>query len=97
MYRDIDEMKAANEAAGGNWFSPDTLAWFDGRVYPGVHGGRYFVSSEQDRHGAWGGERRYTVRECTEGGDVHTAPGAEFGEHTTASEARDAARKLAGE
>jgi hypothetical protein len=97
MYRDIEEIKSANKAAGGNWFSPDTMAWFDGRVYPGVYGGRYFVSSEQDSHGAWDGQRLYTVRECDEDGDVHTAPGCTFGEYASEHGAREAARKLAGE
>ena len=96
-YRSIEEIKAANLAAGQHWFDTETVEWFGSRILPEVYGGRYFVSSEQDRHGAWDGERRYTVRECDADGDVSRAQGTEFGEYATAEDAMEAAKALAAQ
>lgn len=57
-----------------------------------------FHTIEQDRPtsfgpGAWDGQRRYTVRMAREDGSIET-PG-EFGEFSTLSQARTAARRLA--
>jgi hypothetical protein len=79
-------------------------------VIPAVGGGRtYFVTSERDRHagtfrysdgtispGAWGGQRRYTVRVMTDAtGDVDDPEGDGFGAYTSSASAIRAARKLA--
>jgi hypothetical protein len=49
MFQTIDEIREANEAAGFNWFAPETMEAFGSRVETGVIAGRYFVTSEQDR------------------------------------------------
>ena len=45
----------------GYWFTPDTMAFFNSKVYEGVvemESGFYFISSEKNQ----GMPRRYTVR-----------------------------------
>jgi hypothetical protein len=97
-WHSIDEIRAANEAKGECWFSPETMRWFGGRVLSGVYGGRLFVTSEKDRPnpfglGAWGGERRYTVRCANDDGSISTF--SEFGEFDTAAQARGYAKRMA--
>lgn len=87
----IDEIRQANQAAGGHWFSPGTLRWFNSRIHADVYAGRYFVTSEQNPEG----ERRYTVREVSEDGDIKTAEGCEFFEYASRSGAHNRARQLA--
>ena len=62
----IEEIKAANAAAGQHFFEPATLHFFRSRVSSRVHagpGGIFIVTSEQyvSRHGSH--PRKYTVRE----------------------------------
>jgi hypothetical protein len=85
MYDTIDQMAALNRAAGHNWFNHDTLEWFGCKIESSVLHGRYFISSEQDQHGAWGGERRYTIRMVDDRGVVHSL--GQFGEYTNLVEA----------
>lgn len=90
-FTSITEIKQANQAKDGHWFSPATLRWFGSRIHGDVYGGRYFVTSERNPEG----ERRYTVREVTEDGDVKTADGCEFFEYASRSGAHNRARQLA--
>lgn len=90
-FHDIDEIRQANRAAGGNWFSPDTMRWFRCRVHDAVYSGRFFVTSERNPESV----RAYTVREVTSDGNVHTAPGHEFFEYASRSGAHAAARRAA--
>lgn len=90
----------------GHFFDPDTMRSFGSRVlgdiFPARGGGRsYFVTSERDRlGGAWGGERRYTVRVMSWlTGDVNEpyTDGlmGSFGAYPTPGRAVRAARELA--
>lgn len=73
--RNITEVIQAVEATGSHFFNRDTMRYFNSRlcddVYP-TKFGTFFITSEKDRpftysdgthtRGAWGGQRRYTVR-----------------------------------
>jgi len=89
-FKTLEEICKLTEALGSHWFSRETLAYFGGKVYGPVIGGRYFISSEltHDRS-----ERRYTVREC-QNGYIETA--SEFLEFATLVQARRAAKRIAG-
>lgn len=91
FFTSITEIRQANQAAGGHWFSPATLRWFNSRIHADVYAGRYFVTSEQNPEG----ERRYTVREVSEDGDIKTAEGCEFFEYASRSGAHNRAQQLA--
>ena len=64
----VQQIKDMNAATGGHFFDADSMRYFGSKVYGPVIGGRYFITSEQDRNpygaAAWNGQRRYTVREC---------------------------------
>ena len=93
-YESMQQVRAANAAAGGHWFNADAARFFGSRVSDTIYGGRFFVSSEQDRHGgAWGGERRYTLREALAGGRIETV--GRFGMFDTRREAVAFARQCA--
>lgn len=92
MFKTIDEIKAANAAAGHNWFSPDTMRYWHTRVSGTVYGGRYFVTSDGPS-----GERGYTVRHASPDGGVSTARGCTFREFATRAQAIKRARELATE
>ncbi len=87
----IDQIKAANKAAGCHWFSPDTLRFFGSRILPTVYAGNVFITSEYagfDRSG-----RAYTVRQFDPtDGSVSTV--GEFLGYATRSEAVRAARAV---
>ena len=89
-YRTIADIKAANEAAGHYWFTPDAMRWFRTRVSGGVIGGRYFVTSEQFvPYDGPPEPRRYTVRRANDDGSIDTV--GEFQAYETAAQARAAA------
>lgn len=91
----IDEIKAANRAAGEHWFSKDTMAWFNSRIESGVYGGRFFVTSERDGSGqyaVWHGKRRYSIRRANDDGTIDTV--GECGQFASLARATQAARAL---
>lgn len=90
-YATIEEIKQANAAIGHFWFSPETMEWFQSEIHPRVYHGRFFITSEQGKHGEWDGARRFTVRECIDG-SIHTV--SEFGEFDTWKEAQMFARQV---
>jgi uncharacterized protein (DUF1330 family) len=93
-YSSIEEIRAANRAAGQYFFHEAKLRYFDSRVLAKVYGGRYFVTSEQHHRFDGSSEpRRYTVREVEHCGHVYTV--GEFQGYATASEAARAAQELA--
>ena len=47
----IREIKALNKAQGYNFFSPDTMQFFDSVIEDDVFGGCVFVTSEQNGYG----------------------------------------------
>ena len=55
----IKEIKALNKAQGYNFFSPDTMQFFDSVIADDVFGGCVFVTSEQNGYHS---PRLYTVR-----------------------------------
>ena len=103
MYDTFDDMREANREAGQFWFTPDTLAFFDGRLHEPIHPtthGDYFVSSEQAPASGMPGrtdyyrpDRFYSVRFIDRQGRVHTV--GEFQEHDTEADAHSVAASLA--
>jgi len=93
-YQSIDEIRRANRAAGQHWFEPGAMGFFATRIEGELHGGRYFVTSEEfvASDGSSGG-RRYSVRFAGPDGAVHTV--GDFQAHGTADEAHDYAGRLA--
>ena len=69
MFSTMEDVIAANQAAGGHWFDPQTLAYFRGRIETDLIDGRWFVSSEQHGEDA---PRMYTVRAVASDGTVST-------------------------
>ena len=98
-YYSVAGIRAANAAAGFHFFDRDSMRAFSSRVHGRLYGGRYFVTSEQDRApygaAAWDGERRYTVREARADGSIGTV--GEFGAFSSGAEAHRAAAELAEE
>lgn len=86
----INNIKAANKAAGGSFFDKDAIDFFRSHVKSQVYGGRYFITSEQFTSES---PRLYTVRESLPDGHIRTV--GEFQAYTTAREARAKARELA--
>jgi hypothetical protein len=70
------------------FFSSDSMRFFDSKVYPGVYGGRYFVTSEKPENGV----RRFKIREAEDSGRVKTV-GQDY---SSLEGARLAARLLGG-
>jgi hypothetical protein len=90
----IDEIIRHSARVGNYFFNEASMRFFSSRILAAVYGGRFFITSEQDRsaNGAWSGERRYTVRECDHG---HIETRSDFGEFRNAESAKRAARILA--
>lgn len=94
----INEIKAANKAAGFFYFEPDTMRFFDSRVespvYPDEKGGAYFVTSEQF-HGSQGSEPRFwTVRHCNSAGAISTARGFDYQEFDTSEDVHEMLERI---
>jgi hypothetical protein len=97
-FRTVADIRAANEAAGHYYFTPDTMRFFGSRVLSGVIAGRYFVTSERQPASYYpqyfpAGERRYTVRVAHDDGTIDTV--GEFQGWSTARQARAHARFVA--
>jgi len=79
-FKDLIE---ANRAAGGHWFGKDETRFFRtrlcGRPFPGK-GGSFFVTSEKyvSKFSGTSMPRKYSVRFCTEDGQIGTAEGTKF-------------------
>ena len=82
MFANMDELVAANQAAGNHWFDPATLTYFRGRIETILIDGRWFVSSEQQGEGQ---PRRYTIRAAAADATISTI--GEFGQYETLAEA----------
>jgi hypothetical protein len=81
----IEQVRAANEAAGQHWFSPDTMRFFGSRIASEVIRGRFFISTEQ---GPRDSTPRATIRMAEDDGTIETV--GEFVAHETPEEARAA-------
>lgn len=85
----IDQIKAANKAAGYCFFDRDTMRFFRSRVSEQTYG-RYFVTSDQNSSMRFSYPRLYTVRVARPNGDIDTV--GEFQAHTTLKRALTAAK-----
>jgi hypothetical protein len=104
-YNTIDEIIAANEAAGQHWFSQDSMKMFGCVLRPEVYDGKYFITSEQDTGDAiwlfepqalaWDGQRRWSIREALADGTVTTV--SEYGQYASYGEAVQAVTDLVRE
>jgi hypothetical protein len=97
-YWTLDDIKAANRAAGLHFFAPDTLRFFRSRIGATVYqgpGGIYFVTSERFMTMATFGltARKYTVRKF-DPDTFHVTTVGEYAQLTTAKATR-IARNLA--
>lgn len=88
-YASIEEIKAANAANDGYWFSPGAMRFFGSRISKEVIGGCLFVTSEDFPASG----RRYSIRHADEHGTINTI--GEFGQYATLAEAKRAARRMA--
>jgi hypothetical protein len=75
-WESMTNVKYENRCIGQHFFSPSTMRWFNSRIGSTIYGGRFFITSEQDSYGAWGGKRRYTIRVIRDNADI-----GEWGEH----------------
>lgn len=87
-YKNITEIRVANDNRGHHWFEPDTMKFFKSIVYPTVYGGCYFVTSEKGPDNV----RRYSVRVCNLDGSISTV--SNFQEFGTAAKAKAYAKSL---
>lgn len=79
----------------GQFFDKATMKFFNSKIYPSVYGGKYFITSEQDRHGqAFGGKRVFTVREWDVETDRIRTIGT-MGDFRYLEDARDFAKTMA--
>lgn len=82
----LSEFVEASNDAGYHFFDDRTMRMFGTKLHGDIYGAGYFVTSEQDSQGlAWGGERRFTVRQAVSLTEVRTV--SEFGEFSTEAEA----------
>ena len=88
----IKEIKALNKAQGYNFFSPDTMQFFDSVIEDDVFGGCVFVTSEQN---GYGNPRLYTVRAIRANGQIETL--SDFQGIETLKQALAQARIMASE
>ena len=92
-YTSINEIRYEAQRAGSHFFDADSMRFFGSRILPTVYGGRYFVTSEQDRYG--NGAKAYTVRVCRENGHIDTV--GEFQAYATRAQAVAAVRRILSE
>lgn len=92
-FKCIDEFKRRKP----NWFSKESMDFFNSKVYVRVYGGCIFISSEQDKspfgQRAWNGQRRFSIRVMDESSNLWTWMG--FGAFSSHDEARKEAKWLA--
>jgi hypothetical protein len=90
MYSTIDEIKAANRAAGDTWFGPEETAFFGTEIVTGVLGGWWFVTRDDAPGSPYPGS--YTVRAVDRDGHVRTV--GEFQGHASREDAIMAIRDM---
>lgn len=86
----INQIKAANKAAGQFFFSADTVRGFESRVESDVLWGRYFVTSEATFDGKG---RAFTIRCAEDNGHITTV--GEFGKYGSIKDAKADVREVA--
>lgn len=73
----MERLRDLHRGRDVDWFGSDNTRFFQSRYGRTVYGGRFFTTSERPP----GGERKYTVREIADNGDVETL--GEFYSHNT--------------
>lgn len=68
-YKTIDDIAAANKAAGHKFFSPEMVRQYFSSVECQPVDGRFFITSEK---AGWNDPRTYTVRSCDDEGNIIT-------------------------
>jgi hypothetical protein len=67
-YQTMTQIMQANKAAGYNWFSPDTMKWWNSKIeFPRPFWGFMFVTSESLFQ-----DRLYSIRACCKDGSIDT-------------------------
>lgn len=98
QFENIGEIITRASREGFDWFSPESMNWWNSRLEIELYGGRFFVTSERkeltDEYPA-----RWTVHEAYEDekGKLNIRTVGEFQQYGTATEAHEAARRLAAE
>jgi hypothetical protein len=82
-YHTITAIRKANKDAGGCWFGPGEMRFFNTRIASPVLGGRYFVTSEKCHDDD---PRRFTVRMAEDDGNIRTV--SDFQQFETLTQAR---------
>lgn len=73
MYRNIDEIKKANQDTGQDWFNPEFLQATGTRMHPVVYGGKYFITAEKHTTTLFRNDvETFMIRRCDEQGWVET-------------------------
>jgi hypothetical protein len=68
-YLSIGEIEQANEDAGGHWFSPGAIAFFNSGIHGDLFAGRYFISDERPDFEDSSG-RAWTIRWARPDGSI---------------------------
>jgi hypothetical protein len=84
-FRTIQDIINENKKAGMHWFSKDTMAFFKCKVYPEIYDGKYFITSEAKRDSDGYMDRRFSVREALEDGNIETIKWYCFNKKTEAA------------
>jgi hypothetical protein len=94
-YNSMTDVRRANANRGHHWFDPETLQFFRSRVGRTLYGGRYFISSEQNKGyypEYYCYPRMYTVRVVNADGSIDTV--GEFQAYETRAQAIAAIKRL---
>lgn len=72
MFKNINEIKSVNRAAGKHFFDADTMRFFRSRILPTIYHGEFFITSEQFDSES---PRRYTIRRADAQGNIDSPTG----------------------
>lgn len=89
MYQTIAQVKAANKAAGENWFARATMKFWACKIHGGIRKGRYFITSERDVRNE---NRYFSIRQAMPDGSISTV--GEFCEYRDIQAAREGLKRL---
>ena len=89
FFQSIEDIKLANKNRGYHFFDASTMRFFHSRIGNAVYGGRFFITSEQQEYNT---PRLYTIRECSESGDINTV--GTFQEYESSIQAKRAILKM---
>lgn len=90
-FHSMDEIRRVNATLGHNWFSPDSMKWWNTRVGENLYAGHIFVTSDAPGHDG----RAYTVRAVHADGSIGTV--GDFMAYATRGAAHRAAATIARE